>query len=156
LTISAPIYQIVPVRFLTLSLVTAIIAAAHQTLADQTPPPHVGVRSGSVMSPGKMQAMIQATISKSSQYDVPPKFIVGDAPVYPPSRRKLKESGYALIEFTVDERGHTRDFRMVKTTYLYFANHGILAIQNWRFQPAKKNGQPVPCRIRIPFTYRCD
>jgi TonB family protein len=93
-------------------------------------------------------------IGKSSQCDVPPKFISGAAPIYPISRLRRGESGYADIVFRVDETGHTRDFNVLKTTYLYFANHAILAVQNWRFQPAFKNLHPVPCRVRVPFTYR--
>jgi protein TonB len=93
---------------------------------------------------------------KSSQYDVPPRFISGPAPIYPTSRLRNRESGYADIVFTVDASGHTRDFRAVKTSYLYFANHAILAVQDWRFQPATKNGRAVSCRLRIPFTYRCN
>jgi hypothetical protein len=31
-----------------------------------------------------------------------------------------KQSGLADIVFTVDETGHTRDFRVLKTSYLYF------------------------------------
>jgi TonB family protein len=110
-----------------------------------------GVRAGSFGMPAnKMQ------FGKSSQYDVPPKFISGPAPTYPPSRLRQRESGYADIVFTVDESGHTRDFRVVKTSYLYFANHAILAMQDWRFQPATKNGHPVPCPLHVPFTYRCN
>jgi hypothetical protein len=44
---------------------------SHSMRAPLEPPP-VGVRWGSVISAGKMQAMMEATISKSSQYDVPP------------------------------------------------------------------------------------
>src|SRR5882757_8459556 len=55
---------------------------------------------------------------------------------------------------TVDETGHTRDFSVLDTNYQSFANHAILAVQNWRFQPATKDGHPVPCRVRIPFKYR--
>jgi len=93
-------------------------------------------------------------VRNTSQADVPPKLISGAAPIYPITRLRRGESGYADIMCTVDETGHTRDFRVVDTSYQYFANHGILAVQNWRFQPATKNGNPVPCRVRIPFKYR--
>jgi TonB family protein len=122
---------------------------AAQTPASMNVQP--GVRSGSFGMPtNKMQ------FGKSSQYDVPPKFISGPAPTYPPSRLRQRESGYADIVFTIDESGHTLDFRVVKTSYLYFANHAILAMQDWRFQPATKNGHSVPCCLRVPFAYRCN
>jgi hypothetical protein len=118
----------IPIRVLSLGFVTVTIVVTHQMGAAQTPASMnvpAGVRAGSFGMPAnKMQ------FGKSSQYDVPPKFIGGPAPTYPPSRLRQRESGYADIVFTVDESGHTRDFRVVKTSYLYFANHAILAMQN--------------------------
>lgn len=136
------------------SFVIVTIVLAHETLAAQTPASmnaRVGVRSGAYGMPAS-----HMQFGKSWQYDVPPKFISGPAPIYPPSRLRQRESGYADIAFTVDESGHTRDFHVVKTSYVYFANHAILAMQDWRFRPATRNGRPVSCRLRIPFTYQCN
>jgi TonB family protein len=135
-------------RVFNLNFITAMIAAACQTLAAQTLHP-VNTRAGYGIGADKIQVVVNST-----KVDVPPKFISGAAPIYPISRLRRQESGYADIAFTVDETGHTRDFRVLSTSYLYFANHAILAVQNWRFHPATKNGRPVPCRIRIPFRYR--
>lgn len=134
-----------------LSLIIVMIAGTYQILPAQTLSRQVGVLPGQGMPANKMQIH-----QRSPQYDVPPKFITGAAPMYPISRLRNRESGYADIAFTVDDTGHTRDFRVLKTTYLYFANHAILAVQNWWFKPATKNGHPVPCRLHIPFTYQCD
>jgi outer membrane biosynthesis protein TonB len=30
----------------------------------------------------------------------------------------------------------------------------MYAVQNWRFAPALKHGQPVVVRMRLPFTFR--
>jgi len=135
-----------------LSLASATIALAYQIVAAQTPSPsqRVAVRSGQA----EMPANKMHVETKASQYDTPPKLISGPAPVYPPTRLRNREPGYADIGFTVDETGHTRDFRVFRTSYLYFANHAILAVQKWRFQPATKNGRPVPCRVRVPFRYQ--
>src|SRR5258708_17695651 len=92
-------------------------------------------------------------VGNASQADGHPKIISGAAPIDSITRLRRGESGYADIMCTVDETGHTRDFRVVDTSYQYFANHGILAVQNWRFQPATKNGNPVPFPVRIPFKY---
>lgn len=103
---------------------------------------------GASLSANRMQVT-----SPTSQYDLPPKFISGFAPHYPISRLRRGEPGYALIEFTIDETGKTRDWRVIKTTYSYFGSHAVLAIQQWRFQPAIKHGRPVACRVRVPFVY---
>jgi outer membrane biosynthesis protein TonB len=65
----------------------------------------------------------------STQYDVPPKFISGAAPSYPHTPLKLGAPGYAMISFTVDETGRTRDFRLWETNYMFFYTNAVAAIQ---------------------------
>src|SRR5436190_8641085 len=132
-------------RILSLGLITAMIAA----MANAQTRPHVNVLAGHGMPAQEIQV-----VRNTSQADVPPKLISGTSPTYPVSSLSRRESGYADIMCTVDETGHTRDFSVLNTNYQFFANHAILAVQNWRFQPATKNGHPVPCRVRIPFKYR--
>jgi len=139
------------IAFFPLAICILMVVLVYQILPAQTLTRQVGVPPGQGIPVNKMQIH-----QRSSQYDVPPKFISGAAPIYPISRLRNRESGYADVAFTVDDTGHTRDFRVLKTTYLYFANHAILAVQNWRFKPATKNGHKVPCRLHIPFTYQCD
>ena len=132
-------------RILSLGFITAMIAA----MANAQTRPHVNVLAGHGMPAQEIQV-----VRNTSQADVPPKLISGTSPTYPVSSLSRRESGYADIMCTVDETGHTRDFSVLNTNYQFFANHAILAVQNWRFQPATKDGHPVPCRVRIPFKYR--
>jgi protein TonB len=138
-----------PVRFLALALIVMTPAMARQTQAADPLPP-VNAWAGSPLPPKQMQGS-----GHSLECDVPPKFISGAAPIYPISRLRLREPGYAEIRFTVDETGHTRDFQVLKTNYPYFASHAIAAMRGWRFQPGTKHGRPVSCHNnRVPFTYR--
>ena len=98
-------------------------------------------------------AQLQVT-APSSSFDIPPKFISGAAPIYPITRLRLREPGFAEVSFVVDETGRTRDFQVLKTNYAYFGSHAIAAVQKWRFRPATKNGRPVSCRVRVPFIYK--
>ena len=132
-------------RVLTFVLIIVTVAAAHAAGAK----PRIATRPGSPLPAKEMQA-----IGPSSDFEVAPKFVSGEAPIYPITRLRLREPGFAVISFAVDETGHTRDFRVLKTNYPYFAGHAIAAIQKWRFQPATKHGRPVSCRLRIPITYR--
>jgi TonB family protein len=113
----------------------------------------VNARAAWFMPAKEFQAQIDAQ-TKPSQCDVPPKVWRAISPAYPPSRRSRGESGYALVEFTINERGRTCDIRVLETSFKYFGNYAVLAIQDWRFRPALKNGHPVPVHIRIPFHYR--
>ncbi|PYK34913.1 MAG: energy transducer TonB, partial [Verrucomicrobia bacterium] len=62
--------------------------------------------------------------------------------------------GYALVEFSVAADGTTSDIRPITATAYSFAEKAMSALQNWRFAPARKNGQPVVVRMRMPFTFR--
>ncbi|WP_418321408.1 energy transducer TonB [Piscinibacter sakaiensis] len=57
------------------------------------------------------------------------------------------------IEFTIAEDGTTKDFVVVESDYRYFADHAIIALREWRYQPATKNGKPVAVRVRQTFEY---
>jgi hypothetical protein len=89
--IPAHVDQFVAMRFLRPSFIAAMVVAAHQLVDAQTLP-HVGVRAGSGIPVKGMQAEIQAA-GKTSQWDVPPKFISGAAPIYPPSRLRQRAPG---------------------------------------------------------------
>jgi TonB family protein len=88
-----------------------------------------------------------------ASFDTPPKLIRGSAPAYPIRQLQLGNSGEATIEFTIGENGKAGDFRVVSATYKSFADHAIIAVRDWQWQPALKRGHPVPVRIRIPFKY---
>ena len=104
-------------------------------------------------SPHEPVALVGKSLPPSSKYDVPPKLLSGRTPIYPITQLREHRSGKALIEFTIDQQGIPRDFSILKTDYRYFATHAIIAVREWRFQPAMKNGRPVAARIRIPFYY---
>lgn len=114
-------------------------------LSEHRPP----TREGHAIPAARMQYM-GAT---SHQFDIPPRFISGEAPAYPIAQLRKGNPGAAVIGFTIDEKGNTRDFVIIGATYHFFATHAIRAVQYWKFEPAKKNGKPVAAKVRVPFVY---
>jgi TonB family protein len=106
------------------------------------------------LMPEKQVATYMAPISPKSAYDTPPKFVRGYAPFFPASQSKRRDWGYALVEFNVKADGTTSDVRAILATAYPFAEEAALAVQKWQFQPARKNGQPVVVKVRLPFTFR--
>jgi TonB family protein len=88
-----------------------------------------------------------------NDYDVPPRLIKGDAPIYPISQRLANKTGHATIEFTIGSDGKTGDFTVVESDVAFYASHAIVAVQKWRFEPAKKDGKPNSIRVRQRFEY---
>ena len=102
--------------------------------------------------PAQQVATFMKVVSPASEYDQPPKFVHGLAPTSQLSRKG--QWGYTEIEFTIRPDGSTGEFRFMNATALYFARQAAIAVQGWKFSPAHKNGQPVPVRVRLPFTFR--
>ena len=59
-----------------------------------------------------------------------------------------------MAEFIVTTTGETDEIKIIAATTLNFAQEAGLTVQDWHFTPAQKNGQPVPVKVRIPFTFR--
>jgi len=108
---------------------------------------------GSPMPEKQVAAYIQP-VTSSSSYDTPPRFLRGYAPFFPTREATTHHWGYAVVEFNVTADGRTSDVRPVLATAYSFAEKAVLAVQQWRFSPARKNGQPVVVRMRLPFTFR--
>jgi TonB family protein len=104
--------------------------------------------------PEKQVATYITSVTPSRAYDTPPKFLKGYAPFFPATEAKRRHWGYALVEFSVTTDGTTTDIRAITATAYSFAEKAMKAVQNWRFAPARKNGQPVVIRMRMPFTFR--
>jgi TonB family protein len=104
--------------------------------------------------PEKQVATYITSVTPSRAYDTPPKFLKGYAPFFPATEAKRRHWGYALVEFSVTTDGTTTDIRPITATAYSFAEKAMKAVQNWRFAPARKNGQPVVIRMRMPFTFR--
>ena len=98
--------------------------------------------------------------ARPADYDVPPKLIRGDAPIYPVTQVFAHKKGVAVVAFTVGADGATHNLRVVRASYPFFGSHTILAVRNWKFEPARKNGKPVPVSttMSLPFggRYRSD
>jgi len=108
---------------------------------------------GSPMPEKQVAAYIQP-VTASSAYDTPPRFLKGYAPFFPTREAKTRHWGYAVVEFNVTADGTTSDVRAVLATAYSFAEKAMLAVQTWQFAPARKHGQPVVIRMRLPFTFR--
>jgi TonB family protein len=93
-------------------------------------------------------------ITPSGRYDAPPKFVKGYAPFFPSEELSKREWGYAKLQFVVTPDGSVSDIRVVVATAADFALEAADAVKDWKFAPARKNGQPVAVRVRLPFTFR--
>lgn len=94
-------------------------------------------RADRAMAPGSVVG------PASVQWDTPARLLSGKSPAYPIGQFVTGKGGYAEVAFTVAPDGTTRDIKVVDADQPAFGNHLALAVKDWRFEPARKDGQPV-------------
>ena len=75
-------------------------------------------------------------------------------PVYSEEARKAKYQGTVLLWAIVDASGRARKIRVVKSLGLGLDEEAVRAVQNWRFRPAERKGNPVPVYMNIEVNFR--
>ena len=78
--------------------------------------------------------------------------------VYQPSPKISKEMrrhtpGTVTIIFVVDKQGRVENATVQKSTDSIFDRAALSAIQRWKFEPGKRNGEAVRFRMRVPITF---
>jgi periplasmic protein TonB len=87
-----------------------------------------------------------------SEIDQKPRPIFQSAPVYPSGMRSVE--GVVSVLFVVDRFGKVINPRVEKSTHREFEKPAIDAVKQWKFEPAFKAGQRVPCKMRVPIRFQ--
>lgn len=85
---------------------------------------------------------------------IPPKILSRIEPSYTDEARIMHHQGTILYKLVVGTDGLARDFRLVKGLGLGLDEAGVRSIQQWRFEPGTKNGQPVSVEAQIEVNFR--
>lgn len=62
---------------------------------------------------------------------------------YPPLELKKNNSGSALLTFMVDKEGNTFEPLVINSTAKAFEKYAVTAVNNYKFEPATLNKQPI-------------
>lgn len=79
-------------------------------------------------------------------------------PIYQPGpilNDKLKKAGGGTVKiiFVVDQRGRVQNPKVQSSPNPIYNAPALKAIKQWKFEPGKRNGQPVRFRMRVPITF---
>jgi len=83
-----------------------------------------------------------------------PKIIYQPDPEYSEEARKAKFQGTCVLWLIVGPDGRPRDIRVQRTLGLGLDEKAIEAVKTWRFDPARKDGQPVSVPITVEVSFR--
>jgi periplasmic protein TonB len=78
-----------------------------------------------------------------------PRAVSTPDPEYTEEARQAKTQGTCILWMIVDETGHPRNVRVVRGLGYGLDAKAIEAVQQWRFQPALKDGKPVNVQISV-------
>ena len=85
-----------------------------------------------------------------------PILISSVEPEFPGSARegKGKFQGISVISLVVDESGTPRDVKVVKSLTTDFDAKAVQAVQQYRFKPATRSGEPVAASLKVEVDFK--
>lgn len=83
-----------------------------------------------------------------------PKVVYDPDPEYSEEARKAKFQGTVVLWLVVSPDGHPQQIRVTRSLGMGLDEKAMEAVRQWRFEPAKKDGQPVPVMINVEVNFR--
>ena len=66
----------------------------------------------------------------------------------------FRVSGAVLIGLVVSSQGLPRDVHVVRSLDKDLDRNAVDAVQQWRFEPARKGGNPVAVRVTVEIRFQ--
>ena len=83
-----------------------------------------------------------------------PRVLYAPDPEYSEEARKAKYQGTVVLWVVVGPDGRTKDIRVQRSLGLGLDEKALEAVRNWKFEPARKDGQPVAVQINVEVNFR--
>lgn len=83
-----------------------------------------------------------------------PRALYAPDPEYSEEARKAKWQGTVVLWVIVGPDGRPRDIRIQRSLGMGLDEKAIEAVRQWKFDPAKKDGQPVAVQINVEVNFR--
>ena len=92
---------------------------------------------------------------------IPPRFdpayLNNPLPVYPNMSRRLREIGVVQLRVRVNAAGEPLEIQLFKSSgYERLDASARAAMQKWKFQPARRNGNSVEAWVIVPLEFSLD
>ena len=75
-------------------------------------------------------------------------------PEYSEEARKAKYQGVVVLWLVIGPDGRPREIRVSRPLGMGLDEKAIEAVRTWRFEPAKKDGQPVAVQMNVEVSFR--
>ena len=108
------------------------------------------------LTPGATGAKSQpepARVYKPGEGVTAPVLVKEVKPRYTSDAKDAKIQGVVTLECVVNADGSISDVEVTKSLEAGLDEEAIKAVKQWRFEPGKKDGKPVPVRITLEMTF---
>lgn len=83
-----------------------------------------------------------------------PRALYAPDPEYSEEARKAKYQGTVVLWVIVGPDGRPHDIRIQRSVGMGLDEKAIEAVRTWKFEPARKDGQPVAVQINVEVNFR--
>ena len=83
-----------------------------------------------------------------------PRAIYKPEPEYSTEARQAKYQGTVVVSLIVGSDGKAHDVRVARSLGMGLDEKAIEAVQQWRFEPAMKDGRPVAVAVNVQVSFR--
>jgi TonB family protein len=83
-----------------------------------------------------------------------PRAIFSPDPEFSDEARKNKHQGTVLLHLIVGADGKTSNIQVIRSLGMGLDEKAVEAARQWRFDPAKKDGKPVPVEVDMEINFR--
>jgi len=105
---------------------------------------------------GLMIAMPRLSIAQEKPYDVVPKVILKIEPKHTDSARDRKVSGTVVLSVRIDTDGKARDQKVIRALDEDLDLQAMKAVEQWVFEPGRKDGVAITVRATIEVNFRLE
>jgi TonB family protein len=114
----------------------------------------VGPGDGAGVGPGRDAGVGGGAYKPGLGGVTAPRTIYAPDPQYSDQARSVKFTGSVLLWLVVGADGLPKDIRIVRAVGLGLDERALDAVKTWRFEPGRKDGQPVPTQINVEVSFR--
>ena len=82
----------------------------------------------------------------------PARLLSSPVPSYPPIARSQSTQGVVVINAEVNEQGRVIDMKFISGPAL-LRSAAMDAVRNWRYEPARLDGQPISTRVQVSVKF---
>ena len=88
--------------------------------------------------------------------DTPPVPVRTRPPEYPSQLKRDGVSGMVVVNVVIEADGSVADVEIRKSTNSEFDAPALEAVKNWRFKPAKKDGNAIRSKVALPLKFSAE